>query len=844
VRDWTDDRASRRASEIQIPTSNLSPAFPLKKAGSPPPAQGQDTQKQSRRWTRSKGKGDLLATQRGGEIALELPLLRTGSFPNMVRAANSTRSPESPVSLETPGFGMESRSGTPSTPMRTPDADVDVSVGVSLTPASKSGSFSMSETESFHGMLGLASEFPQPPSLSPALRKMGSVPWLKDRASEGEVDLRDGEGAEGVRRYDRENGYAWRRLSHATLDNSRTGVDACPVSFADLHSMSLESRYGQDESGMHIQRERARLSTPFTREQVEKENSPLDRLCETTRSSMSLRSGTTSFSGEASWASKRPTYLYKTRTTDDLLEWCMAPNGNDTDDSMGSGRLGDIGTNSSVNRRVRVDSSMSLSHVSRLALGTRYTDGRRNTVNVSQLYFDPIHQGSTFGTCAQGGDYNLEVQSDNAEDTVRPRRAIRKVASMQSQTQGKSFAEGAGPGQRSIQKIRSLRLFPSSSSSNKQLVQQHPSGHGESRSKTHVAEETTAKGGRERHWFSLGRSSSAVKLKGSKSETRLPCFSSSGDVRNDITSGTAGKNARGEGVTQAQAQSPPSKPITWTPHPSGHALRPSFSSTGQTLEIGSRTSRVYGTIVYPAGHDGKRDSASVSARLSGLGLGNCETVAMGASKSSIGFSLPSERERERGGALFPTFLSRKGALDGKSRRSGVGEQPIGHRERRESGLRDKPFTLSRSKSQYRKHLSMAEPTSMSKLASTPNLLQARPECERGHRNEESIDSAVSFIDVELERKGKNARGGEKREKVKKFIVDTGRGLLGWRRGLRKDRERARGESRDEMTRETEGQEQSEGREAKKIKNGSPGGELDENLEKGIAQRCERCRAQF
>ena len=83
-------------------------------------------------------------------------------------------------------FGFERRSPTPEPGMisrknsysayleRTPTMSSPGS-----TPLSLSDAYSHSDTSSLQGLMGFASEFPQPPSLSPALRRMQSAPWLK-----------------------------------------------------------------------------------------------------------------------------------------------------------------------------------------------------------------------------------------------------------------------------------------------------------------------------------------------------------------------------------------------------------------------------------------------------------------------------------------------------------------------------------------------------------------------------------------------------------------------------------------------------------------------------------------
>ena len=128
---FLEDRASRRASEYHAK------ATPPAVAHSHLDAHG--TQGHS-----PKSKQSSRPTDVAPDSPPELPLLRISSFPDLVAA----------------GLAMSTN--------RTPDT----------TPLSVSDSFTVSDSSSFRGLLGFASEFPQPPSLSPALRKMQSVPWL------------------------------------------------------------------------------------------------------------------------------------------------------------------------------------------------------------------------------------------------------------------------------------------------------------------------------------------------------------------------------------------------------------------------------------------------------------------------------------------------------------------------------------------------------------------------------------------------------------------------------------------------------------------------------------------
>lgn len=331
---FLDDRSSRRASECHV-----------NKAFSPILADGQrkahislddihespsfaSTTKSSRRFGHGLSKD--------ADSPPELPLLRMSSFPDMMAAASLSLSSCTPES----------------------------------TPLTMSDSFTISDTSSFQGLVGFASEFPQPPSLSPALRRMQSAPWLKELNA----------------MFDASECSSWRRASQATE-----------------RSREIDIQFSLGAAELSVPRTTLNLAD------LEK-GSPLDRLRQETRE-ISL--------------SKRQTY--KTRTTDDLLEWSK------------SNKSQDLSTASSQlpGKRNRTESSPAVPATLRQASSKR--DGRRNTVS-------------------------SVTTPDPSQRLLNKPRTIRKVASMQSDSKGKPLHEG-GVTQRSIPKIKSLRLFPPTTNS-------------------------------------------------------------------------------------------------------------------------------------------------------------------------------------------------------------------------------------------------------------------------------------------------------------------------------------------------------------------------------------------
>lgn len=237
------------------------------------------------------------------------------------------------------------------------------------TPLSTSDSFTVSDSSSsFRGLVGFASEFPQPPSLSPALRRMQSAPWLKEINAS----------------FDSDNSI-WDRVGQATVQPTQDLDLSFPSSIADLAAYSRDTYTASDAM---FQRKARELK-------MVEDGSPLDRLRQESK-----RAG-----GDLSWARR---HTFKTRTTDDLLEWSHSRH---TRGSLEPTR----------------DSTGSLTQ----AFSDK-RDARRNTLSLVGFEAPVLEE--------------------------KP-RTIRKVSSMQSQTPGKPFSE-QGAGQRSIQKIKSLRLFP------------------------------------------------------------------------------------------------------------------------------------------------------------------------------------------------------------------------------------------------------------------------------------------------------------------------------------------------------------------------------------------------
>ncbi|KAF5317064.1 hypothetical protein D9611_003798 [Ephemerocybe angulata] len=342
VREPFEDRAYRRASEYHAKAfSPIMDTDHARKAN----MSLDDIQEDPGHhvvWKKSRRLGRATLDSGSDSSPPELPILRMSSFPDMMAASLSSCTPDS-------------------------------------TPLTLSDSYTVSDTSSFQGLVGFASEFPQPPSLSPALRRMQSAPWLKDMHAS----------------FDAVDSHSWRRLSQATMERSRDMELSFPSSLADLPPFSRNTFTVADIS---VQKKTVDL------EQAER-GSPLDRLLEETN---------TAATASDYFYSRRHTY--KTRTTDDLLEWSVSRRAQES--------LRPFGTVSSggLTQRIRKPS-----------LGNRkWSDGRRNTVSST---------------------------SPDPPLLMEKPRTIRKVASMQSQGPGKPFHEGI-TGQRSIPKIKSLRLFP------------------------------------------------------------------------------------------------------------------------------------------------------------------------------------------------------------------------------------------------------------------------------------------------------------------------------------------------------------------------------------------------
>ncbi|KAJ3493681.1 hypothetical protein NMY22_g20176 [Coprinellus aureogranulatus] len=389
---FMDDRASRRASEchvkafspvlldghsrkahISLDDIHESPDFPNAKAPSRRFAR--------RRGFNNNGNSDMTVDS----SPPELPLLRMSSFPDMVAAASLSLSSITPES----------------------------------TPLSMSDTFTLSDTSSLRGLVGFASEFPQPPSLSPALRRMQSVPWLKDIHAAS---------------FDAEESYSWRRASQATERSTR----------------DADTSFSRGANELPFPRPAMAL------EELEK-GSPLDRLREETKAS------------EISWT-KRQTY--KTRTTDDLLEWSK------------SNRSQDVNTSGLSGRRNRTESTPAVAAPIR-QLPAKRPAGRRNTVS--------------------------SITSHEPVQRLEKSRTIRKVASMQSDAKGKPLHE-SNSGQRTIPKIKSLRLFPSATSSSKR--------EGKLQAVSGTSDERTQATAKPRNWLFLRAPSTTKLAKDSTSHQR------------------------------------------------------------------------------------------------------------------------------------------------------------------------------------------------------------------------------------------------------------------------------------------------------------------------------------
>ena len=294
-------------------------------------------------------------------------------------------------------------------------------------------------------------------------------------------------------------------------------------------------------------------------EELEK-GSPLDRLREET------------LAGDISW-SKRHTY--KTRTTDDLHEWSKSNNAKDniSNSSPLAGR-----------RRPRTESSPSfVQTIQRQPLPKR-PDGRRNTVS----------------------SMNPPPGSPLAE---KPTRTIRKVASMQSQSQGGRMHAESGTTQRSIPKIKSLRLFPPNS---KRDSNSRESGSGDSGTP------------KSRNWLFLRAPSTAKLARNTSTSMKHASRGSRSSV--DVT-------AAGIGPKLSRKISR----VNRTPYPSQAALQEEVTRTRERRSDGQRLSGSK-TRAGSFQHKGRLSQFRESApHLPGLGLTDYRTLP--GSKSSVGLGL-------------------------------------------------------------------------------------------------------------------------------------------------------------------------------------------------------------
>lgn len=506
---FVDDRASRRASECHV-----------NKAIPPVLADGHsrkahislDDIHESPRFsnTRKSSRRCARGAANGADSPPELPLLRMSSFPDMMAAASLSLSSCTPES----------------------------------TPLTMSDSFTISDTSSFQGLVGFASEFPQPPSLSPALRRMQSFPWLKDINAT----------------FDASECYSWRRASQAT-ERSR--------------DMDLSFSLGGAELSLR--------KTALDLADLE-DCSPLDRLREETEA------------GKLS-LSKRQTY--KTRTTDDLLEWSK------------SNRSQDLSTSTSQlpGRRNRTESSPAVPATIRQSLSKR-ADGRRNTVS-------------------------SVTSPEPSQRLLEKPRTIRKVASMQSDSKGKPMHENGG-GQRSIPKIKSLRLFPPTKGSKHDGKAQALSGTG-----GHATTEPQL-AAKPRHWPFL-RTTSTTKLSKSNSSSNVKHRSHGSRSSVDVT--TAGEATRPTGKISRGIR---------TPYPSEQQPRAHHGTTS-----GQQSGTQRGSKLYTLQRKSRKQFRESAPHLPGLGLTNYGSLV--GSKSSVGLGLENAGSPEALGGPFTLRKSRTSA---------------------------------------------------------------------------------------------------------------------------------------------------------------------------------------
>ncbi|TFK25710.1 hypothetical protein FA15DRAFT_334968 [Coprinopsis marcescibilis] len=278
-----------------------------------------------------------------------------------------------------------------------------------------SDTYAGSDSSSLQGLVGFASEFPQPPSLSPALRRMQSAPWLKNVGTSGSPKSDSGS-------LTCSRDLRWPDPEQKALFSA----DDCSVHRGDYpngnDSNALPTRTRQSTRTLDLESVGEAL--------IELEmNSPPIRL-----DSRALEEHVQRTS-EVPWARRNN---HKTWTTDDLLQW-------------------------SVSHRFQGASTM-----------------RSDEANISESYSSPaIPRNLQSPRSNDNRRYTLCARPDEA--IVEKPRVIRKVASLQGRGSKGDVGDSAFPektGQRPIQKIKSLRLFPSSGSSKQDLARLQGDGVG------------------------------------------------------------------------------------------------------------------------------------------------------------------------------------------------------------------------------------------------------------------------------------------------------------------------------------------------------------------------------
>ncbi|KAG2015498.1 hypothetical protein CC2G_008766 [Coprinopsis cinerea AmutBmut pab1-1] len=296
-------------------------------------------------------------------------------------------------------FGLDAGRGAPPEPPLTlatasPTAFGELTPTISSphsTPLSLSDAYTASDTSSFQGLVGFASEFPQPPSLSPALRRMQSAPWLKN----DETSLASFNTTSALSSVGRE---------YQLLVDKASAMD---MAFPYRASDDIQTLQSDDTSsyGSLALSQRARLRTRgLDFEMVGEALIELDMNSPRARPEVQEH-----MDSRASWAHRSNR---KTWTTDDLLQW-------------------------SVSHRMQARESMDISEIS--------VSSARQDRRPAKSHVD----NRRYTLCA----------SRPKEATIeKPPKVIRKVASMHDRTKQTDKST-----QRPIQKIKSLRLFPSSS---------------------------------------------------------------------------------------------------------------------------------------------------------------------------------------------------------------------------------------------------------------------------------------------------------------------------------------------------------------------------------------------